>query len=56
MTAPTLNETMLANLEAEYFMGISADVQNLPRLAVLHDEILRLRADRKLRDEMGLDK
>lgn len=54
MTAKTLNETLLANLEAEYFMGMSAPVQNLPQLAVLHDEIERLKADRRLREEMGI--
>lgn len=50
MTAPITLPNTLENLEAEYFMCLSAPVQNLPRLAVLYDEIERLKADRKLRE------
>lgn len=55
MTNPIDLPNTLENLEAEYFMGTLAEVQNLPRLAVLHDEIERLKADRKLREEMGME-
>lgn len=55
MTAPITLPNTLENLEAEYFMGLSAEVQNLPRLAVLNEEIERLKADRKLREEMGTE-
>lgn len=57
MTAPITLPNTLEMLEAEYFMGIGAEVQNLPRLAVLHDEIERLKADKRdaaLRIEMGM--
>lgn len=52
-TTRPLAEIEIENLEAEYWMGMLAEVQNLPRLAVLNEEILRLR-DEKLRAETGM--
>lgn len=53
MTEPLTLQNTLENLEAEYWHGVSAVVQNLPRLAVLNAEILRLRAA-KLQEDAGL--
>lgn len=54
MTDPIDLPNTLEILEAEYWMCLSVPVQNLPRLAVLHNEIERLKAERKLKDEMGM--